>query len=248
MLNTLWTFIHRLASPRYFYHYANKWLPYLSILTMVLFCYGLCGALLLAPADFKQGDGFRIIYIHVPAATLSLMIYVLMAISAAIGLIWKMKLAHVIAKVSAPIGASFTGLALISGSIWGKPMWGTWWVWDARLTSELILLFLYCAIIGIHSTIRNRKQAANASAIFLWVGLVDIPIIHFSVNWWNTLHQGASLSLWNKPKIAPSMLHPLLAMMAAFFCFYCIVMLLRARNELLSQERHSHWVATYVNE
>jgi heme exporter protein C len=196
----------------------------------------------LAPADYQQGDSFRIMYIHVPSAWMSLFIYVVMAAAGAIGLIWRIKLAEVVAISSAPIGASFTFLALITGSIWGKPMWGTWWVWDARLTSELILLFLYLGIIALHNAIEDKRTAARATAILALVGVVNIPIIHYSVEWWNTLHQGPTVTKFDAPSIHPSMLIPLLLMALAFKLYYLAVVLMRARVEVLERERNSVWV------
>lgn len=235
-------FIYQLASPQYFYQFANRIIPYLSIIATLLFLIGLIGGLILAPADYQQGDGFRIIYIHVPSAFLSMTVYVFMAITAAIGLIWRIKLADIMVSASAPLGAWFTVLALCTGSIWGKPMWGTWWVWDARLTSELILLFLYMGFIALQSAIPDRIKAAQAGAIILLVGVVNIPIIHYSVVWWNTLHQGASLSLLSKPTIAPSMLYPLIAMIFAFSFYYVTVLLIRMQSEILMREKKSSWV------
>lgn len=231
-----------LASPKYFYDFAGRILPWLSCITAILLIYGLIGGLYLAPPDYQQGNAFRIIYVHVPSAFLSLSIYVLMAFTAAIGWIWRIKLADIIVQQSASLGASFTLLALITGSIWGKPMWGTWWVWDARLTSELILFFLYCGYIALRSAIPHRDTASRASSILLFVGIVNIPIIHYSVYWWNTLHQGATLSLTGPSKIAPMMLYPLLAMITAFMFYYIAILLLRVRKEILSREKKSEWV------
>jgi heme exporter protein C len=238
----MWLWIHRYASPKYFYDISGKVLPWLSLLCFILFTYGLIGGLYFAPPDYQQGDAFRIIYVHVPSAFLSLFIYVLMAIVAAIGWIWRIKLADVIVSESAILGAWFTALALVTGSIWGKPMWGTWWIWDARLTSELILLFLYCGYIALRSAIPQQDARQRASSILLFVGVINIPIIHFSVYWWNTLHQGSTLSLFGPEKIAPSMLHPLIAMIFAFLVFYKIVLLIRSRREILIRERKSQWV------
>jgi heme exporter protein C len=235
-------FLHTLASPKYFYQLAGKLIPFIWLSCLLLFAYGLYAGLVLAPADYQQGDAYRIIYIHVPAAALSLTIFVMMAIAASIYLIWRIKLADVIAKVSASIGANFTFLALVTGSLWGKPMWGTWWIWDARLTSELILLFLYMGIIALRSAIANPEAGARAVSILVLIGVVDIPIIHYSVNWWNTLHQKASLLQFAKPSLAPSMLQPLLVMLLAFFLYYLALMLMRARNELLKREKQAAWV------
>lgn len=243
----MWSFLHTLSAPKNFYHWAGKILPIFWILTILLLSYGLIDGLFIAPADYQQGDGFRIIYIHVPSAVMSLMIYMIMVVAAAIYLIWRIKLADVIAKVSGPLGASFTLIALLTGSLWGKPMWGTYWIWDARLTSELILLFLYVGVIALRSAIPELDKAAKSSSILLLVGAVDIPIIHYSVNWWNTLHQSATLLQFAKPTIAPDMLYPLLAMLGAFFCYYLAVMLMRARCELLVRERKSSWVKKLIS-
>lgn len=235
-------FLHLLASPKYFYQLAGKLIPIIWTICLLLFIYGLVLGLYFAPADYQQGNAYRIIYIHVPCAALSLSIFVMMAVAASIYLIWRIKLADVIAKVSAPIGVSFTFLALITGSLWGKPMWGTWWIWDARLTSELILLFLYIGVMALRSAISNPDTAGRAASILILVGVVDIPIIHYSVNWWNTLHQKATLLQFSKPTLAPSMLYPLLAMMLAFFLYYLAVMLMRARGEILVREKQTQWV------
>jgi heme exporter protein C len=235
-------FLHKFSSPPYFYWLSGKMLPWLTALLIVLLAYGLYGGLILAPADYQQGDSFRIIYIHVPSAWMSLFVYVVMAISGAIGLIWHIKLAEIVSISSASIGAAFTFLALITGSLWGKPMWGTWWVWDARLTSELILLFLYLGVIGLYGAIEDKRTAARAVAILALVGVVNIPIIHYSVEWWNTLHQGATVTKFDKPSIHPDMLIPLLVMAVAFKVYYGIALLMRCRNELLQREQNNRWV------
>jgi len=235
-------FLYRLASPKNFYLTANRLVPWLGGLVVLLFSYGLLGALLISPTDYQQGEAYRIIYIHVPSAFLSMFIYLSMAFCAILALVWRIKLANVILIASTPLGAWLTFLALVTGSIWGKPMWGTWWIWDARLTSELILGFLYLGVIALHNAIPNREQADKATAILVLVGSVNIPIIHYSVYWWNTLHQGATISRFAKPAIAPSMLYPLLAMILAFVAYYLLVMLLKARTEILARERRSAWV------
>jgi len=238
----MWKWFHQLASPRYFYDLAGRMLPWLVWTTVLLMMAGLAGGLVLAPADYQQGDGFRIIFVHVPSAWMSMFIYVVMAAAGGIGLIWRIKLADIVAAASAPIGASFTFLALATGSLWGKPMWGAWWVWDARLTSELILLFLYLGVIALRSAIEDRRNAGRASAVLALVGVVNIPIIHYSVMWWNTLHQGATVTKLAAPSIHLSMLIPLLLMALAFKLFYLFVVLMRARCELLDRERESAWV------
>ena len=241
-------FFRRMASPPHFYALTEKLIPWLVGLLLILVAYGLYGGLYLAPADYQQGDSYRIIYIHVPSAWMSLFIYTLMAVAGAIGLVWRIKLAEVVLISSAPIGASFTFIALVTGSLWGKPMWGTWWVWDARLTSELILLFLYLGIIGLYGAIDDKKTASKAVAILALVGVVNIPIIHYSVEWWNTLHQGATVTKLDKPSIHISMLIPLLVMALAFKVYYVIAMMLRARVELLERERNSQWVKNKITE
>ena len=239
-------FFHRLSSPPYYYRFAGKCLPWLSFLCLGLLLAGLYGGLVLAPADYQQGDSFRIIYVHVPSAWMSLFIYMVMAISGGIGLVWRIKLSEIVAICSAPIGATFTFLALVTGSLWGKPMWGTWWVWDARLTSELILLFLYLGVIALYSAIDDKRVAARATSILALVGVVNIPIIHYSVEWWNTLHQGATVTKFDKPSIHIDMLWPLLVMAVAFKLYYVIVLLLRTRCELLIRESNSKWVKELV--
>ena len=234
---------HRMASPPHFYRISGRIIPWLSYGFLLLLAYGLYAGLYLAPTDYQQGDSYRIIYIHVPSAWMSLFVYIMMAVAGAIALIWRMKLAEVVMISSAPIGASFTFLALVTGSLWGKPMWGTWWVWDARLTSELILLFLYLGVIGLYGAIDDKRTASRAVAILALVGVVNIPIIHYSVEWWNTLHQGPTITKIGKPSIDVSMLIPLLVMALAFHIFYFIAMLQKARTELLVRERNAQWVA-----
>jgi heme exporter protein C len=236
----LW--FHKLGSPPHFYRIAGKWIPWLNWIFMLLLLAGLYGGLILAPPDYQQGDSYRIIFIHVPAAWMSLFIYVVMAVCGAVIIVWRMKLAEVVLITSAPIGASFTFLALITGSLWGKPMWGTYWVWDARLTSELILLFLYLGVIGLHNAIEDRRTAARAVAILALVGVVNIPIIHYSVEWWHSLHQGPTVTKFDKPSIHWSMLLPLLLMALAFQVYYALALFHRCRAELLRRERNSKWV------
>jgi heme exporter protein C len=235
-------FFHKMASPKYFYSISGILIPWLAAGCATLFIAGLYYGLVKAPPDYQQGDSYRIMFIHVPAAWMSMFIYVVMAGAGAIGLIWRIKLAEVVAISSATIGAWFTFLALITGSIWGKPMWGTWWVWDARLTSELVLLFLYLGVIALYNAIDDKRTAARAVAILALVGVVNIPIIHYSVEWWNTLHQGPTVTKLDKPSIHLSMLIPLLLMAFAFKFYYGLVVLMRARCEVLERERHTGWV------
>jgi heme exporter protein C len=238
----MWAFLHRLASPPHFYHLSGRLLPWLGLAASVCMALGLYLGLWVAPPDYQQGDSFRIMYVHVPAAWMSLFVYVFMAVSGGIGLIWNLKMADILAVCSAPLGASFTFLALVTGAIWGKPMWGTWWVWDARLTSELILLFLYLGYLTLQNAIEDPRTAARAAAILAIIGSVNIPIIHYSVEWWNTLHQGPTVTRLAKPAIHPSMLWPLLLMAVAFQLYFFAVLLLKARTELLWRERRSRWV------
>lgn len=246
MFSAIWKFIQKFSSPPYFYSISNKVIPWLFGIFIVTLLYGLYGALITAPADYQQGDSFRIMYIHVPAAWLSLFIYMVMAVNGAIGLIWRIKMSEMVTICSAPIGAVFTFLALITGSIWGKPMWGTWWVWDARLTSELILLFLYLGIIALYSAIEDKRTASRAVAILAIVGVVNIPIIHYSVEWWNTLHQGPTVTKFDKPSIHIDMLIPLLVMAVSFKVYYFMALLMRCKNEILAREANAKWIKEMV--
>ncbi|OGT36051.1 MAG: heme ABC transporter permease [Gammaproteobacteria bacterium RIFCSPHIGHO2_12_FULL_37_14] len=238
----MWSFFARLASPKKLFFFSNRAMAWLIILFLLAFTYGIIGGLLLAPADYLQGDGFRIMYVHVPCAFLSIFIYAAMAIAAVSSLIWKLKVAPLVIKHSAPIGASFTLLALLTGSLWGKPMWGTWWMWDARLTSELILLFLYIGIILFQSALRQKQFNERIVAILVLVGFIDIPIIHYSVYWWNTLHQGSTLKLFSPSTIESSMLYPLLAMILAFLVYYILILLLKIRFDLVAIQHNDHWL------
>ena len=236
----LW--FHKLGSPPHFYRIAGKWIPWLGAAFLLLLVAGLYGGLIKAPPDYQQGESYRIIFIHVPAAWMSLFVYVAMAVCGLVIIVWRMKLAEVVLISSAPIGASFTFLALATGSLWGKPMWGTYWVWDARLTSELILLFLYLGVIGLHNAIEDKRIAARAVAILALVGVVNVPIIHYSVEWWHSLHQGASLTKFEKPSMPPSMYVPILIMALAFQVYYVLALFQKCRVELLQRERNSKWV------
>ena len=233
---------HKLSSPPYFYLLAGKLAPWAGWLFAALFLYSLYGGLVLAPTDYEQGQSYRIIYIHVPSTWLSMLVYASLAVASGISLIWRLKLAEAVARACAPIGASYTFLALVTGSIWGKPMWGTWWVWDARLTSELILLFLYLGYMALQSAIEDRRTASRSSAILALVGIVNLPIIHYSVEWWNTLHQGASILKLDTPSIHSSMLFPLLTMVLAFHLHFLATVLMRIRCEILEDEQRTHWV------
>ncbi|WP_413463306.1 heme ABC transporter permease [Alkalilimnicola sp. S0819] len=238
----LWTRLHQLGSPERFYRLCGQLMPWFALPCVALFALGLYGGLFWAPPDYQQGESYRIIFVHVPAAWMSMFVYVNMALLAGVGLIWRVKAAEILALASAPLGAWFTFLALVTGSLWGRPMWGTWWEWDARLTSELILLFLYLGYIALHHAYEDPRKGARASAVLALVGVVNVPIIHYSVVWWNTLHQGATVTKLEAPSIHWSMLLPLLAMALAFMCYYGWVLLMRARAEMLWRERKARWV------
>ena len=237
-----WIWFHRLGSPPHVYSLAARLTPWFAWPAAVLIAAGLYGGLVLAPPDYQQGEGFRIIYVHAPSAWMSLMVYTTMAIAAAIGLIWRIKVAHAVAASCAPIGASFTFAALVTGALWGRPMWGTYWEWDPRLTSELILLFLYLGYMGLRWAIDDLQRADRASAVLAVVGVVNVPIIHFSVEWWNSLHQAASVMKLDEPSMPAEMLVPLLMMFAGFTLFFFAVLLVRLRGEVLSRERAASWV------
>lgn len=233
---------YKLSSPKSFYSLASKLIPSLSLLAIIAFLYGSIQGLFYAPPDYQQGYSVRIMYFHVPSAMLSLFVYTIIALLSLIGFIWHLKMAHILAKSSAIIGASFTLVTLITGSIWGKAMWGTWWEWDARLTSELILLFLYFGYIALHNAFDEVHKADRAAGLLAIVGVINIPIIHFSVSWWNTLHQGPSISKLGASTIHPSLLYPLYGMIIAFILIYLVVLLIRAKNEILLREQRSQWV------
>ena len=241
-----WTWFHKLGSPKWFYEISGRWLPWLSVSAALLMLVGAVLGLAYAPPDYQQGNSFRIIYIHVPAAFLAQSTYISLAIAGVVGLVWKMKIADVALQQSAPIGAWMTVIALLTGAIWGKPTWGAWWVWDARLTAMLILLFLYFGIIALGHAITNRDSAAKACAILAIVGVVNIPIIKYSVDWWNTLHQPATFKITEKPAMPMEMWLPLLIMTIGFYCFFAAVLLVRMRTEVLRRESRTRWAQAEV--
>jgi heme exporter protein C len=242
----MWTWFYKLASPPYVYGTAAALAPWFLGLAAIAIGYGLVDGLVFAPPDYQQGDAFRIIYVHVPSAWLSLFAYVGMSVAAAIALIWRIKMGYAVAAASAPIGASFTLLALVTGSLWGRPMWGTFWAWDPRLTSELILLFLYVGVMSLRSAFEDPARGDRAAALLALVGVVNVPIIHFSVVWWNSLHQGATVAKFGKPTMAASMLWPLLSMALGFMLFYGAVLCMRLQGEVLNRERQAKWVAEAI--
>lgn len=235
-----------MGSPRYFYHVAGKMIPWFAISFLLTLIAGVYYGLFVAPPDYQQGESYRIMYIHVPAAWMSMFIYIVMAVAGVISLVWRIKITEITIISSASVGASFTFLALVTGSLWGKPMWGAWWVWDARLTSELLLLFLYLGIISLYSAIEDKRVAARAISILALVGVVNIPIIHYSVEWWNTLHQTSSVTITGKQAMPTSMLIPLLLMGISFKLYYGAVVLMRARAEVLERDRNTRWVRELV--
>lgn len=224
------------ASPKTFYPFAGKLISWCAISAALLIAYGLYLGLLVAPSDFQQGEGYRIIFVHVPAAWFSMFLYLLMAMYAGMGLVFNAKLSYMMATAIAPTGAMFTLVALVTGSLWGKPMWGAWWVWDARLTSELILLFLYIGYFSLQAAIDDKNRADKASAVLALVGAINVPIIYFSVKWWNTLHQGASVSLTKAPAMAAIMLQGMLVMAIGFWLYSIAVILMRVRCEILERD------------
>ncbi|MBL4868379.1 MAG: heme ABC transporter permease [Pseudomonadales bacterium] len=235
-------YYHKFGSPKYFYELTSKILPWVAVPAALCLLVGTVWGLGFAPADYQQGNSFRIIYIHVPAASLAMSVYVIMAVAGAIGLIWKMKMADMVAKSAAPIGAAFTFLALVTGAIWGKPTWGTWWVWDARLTSMLVMLFLYMGIISLQASFESATAAAKASAVLAIVGLVNLHIIKYSVNWWNTLHQPATFTITDKPSMPPEMFIPLIVMIIGYYLFFATLLMMVTRCEILERESRSRWV------
>jgi heme exporter protein C len=230
------------SSPQTFYPLAGKMIPVFAVLAFIFGIGGLYVGFFVAPTDFQQGESYRIIFIHVPAAWMSMFTYLVMAFWAGIGLIFNTRLSSMMARALAPTGALMTFLALWTGALWGKPTWGTWWVWDARLTSELILLFLYIGYLSLAAAIDDVRRADKASAVLALVGVVNVPIIYYSVKWWNTLHQGASVSLTRAPSMAESMLLGMLLMALAFWMYTIAVSLMRVRAIIMERERASAWV------
>jgi heme exporter protein C len=243
----MWLWFSKLGSPRWFYELSGKWLPWLYAAMVVLGLVGLTWALLFVPEDYQQGETIRIMYVHVPVASISLAAFPLMAVAGTITLVWKMKLADMVAKCAAPIGLWFTGLALATGAIWGEPIWGTWWAWDARLTSMLIQFFLFIGVVALRSAIESPDNAAKACAVLSIVGAINVPIIKYSVEWWNTLHQPSSdYSMDPVSPNPPEVWVPLVIMICAVYVFFAITLILRTRNEILVRERRSQWVKDLV--
>ncbi|NQV58084.1 MAG: heme ABC transporter permease [Alphaproteobacteria bacterium] len=234
--------LHYFANPTRFTRLAGRIQPWAGGLAALLLAVGFYLALIVVPADYQQGDTVRIMFVHVPSAWMAMFCYIFLAVASAVALIWKHPLADLAAKASAPIGAGFTFLALVTGSLWGKPMWGAWWVWDARLTSELILLFLYLGYIALTRAIDDPRRSDRAGAVVALVGVVNVPIIYFSVKWWNTLHQGASVSLTKSPSMAAIMLWAMLVMTLAFWAYAVGMAFYRVRQTILEREQDAAWV------
>ncbi len=242
-----WRWFHQWGSPKWFYERAGRWQLVCGWLSLGLIAIGTLWGLGFAPVDYQQGNSYRIIYLHVPVAFLAQAMYAAMAVSAVVLLVWKMKIADIAMQSIAVMGLAFTALALVSGAVWGKPTWGTYWVWDARLTSMLILAFLYLALIGLRASVRDPDLAGKVCGILVLVGVVNLPIIKYSVEWWNTLHQPASLKLTEKPTMPSSMWIPLFINIIGYYIVAAYLVLGSMRTILVERERRSSWVRELVN-
>lgn len=242
----MWKWLHPYAKAETAYNLCYKLLPYFAWLGAITFVIGSIWGMGFAPADYQQGESYRIIYYHVPSAIWSMGAYSSMAVCALIGMVWQIRNAELAVYAIAPIGAVFTMMALITGAIWGKPMWGTWWVWDARLTAQLIQLFLYLGIIVLYNAFEDKRTGARAASILAVVGWVNVPIIHYSVEWWNTLHQGATITKFDKPSISSDMLWPLLLTLASFFFIFAALTCLRLANQIILNDARRPWVKQLI--
>jgi heme exporter protein C len=241
-VNSLLLWFNQTGSPPNFDRFCARWSPLAFVLAFLTLAVGVWGGLAAVPADANQGENFRILYIHVPSAWMSLFIYGVMAVQAFIALVWRIKACEILAMASAPVGAAFTAITLATGSIWGRPTWGTWWEWDPRLTSELVLLFIYFGVMGLYAAIEDRRAAARAASFLALIGVVNVPIVHFAVNWWNTLHQGATIRLFGPSTIDSSMVWPLVLTVVGTKAWYIGSLLQRARAMNLEQEAGKDWV------
>ncbi|SUH30742.1 heme exporter protein C [Salmonella enterica subsp. enterica] len=237
-MTTMWKTLHQLAAPPRLYQICGRLVPWLAAAGIIVLATGWVRGFGFAPADYQQGEGYRIMYLHVPAAIWSMGIYAAMAVAAFTGLVWQMKMASLAVAAMAPVGAVYTFIALVTGAAWGKPMWGTWWVWDARLTSELVLLFLYAGVIALWHAFDDRKMAGRAAGILVLVGVVNLPVIHYSVEWWNTLHQGSTRM---QQSIDPAMRSPLRWAIAGYLLLFMTLSLMRMRNLILLMEKRRPW-------
>ena len=249
-MNNSWSLLKNwlisMGSPPLFFRWSSLILPWLYPFSFLILLVGLVWGVGFAPPDYKQGDVYRIIFIHVPSAILGQSSYLLMALFGSICLIWRVKIAGMLLRAAAPLGASFTLLALVSGSVWGKPTWGTWWIWDARLTSTLILFFLYIGIIGLYSSMDNKQKGDRAASLISIVGVIIIPIIKKSVDWWQTLHQPSTFSVTSSPSMTPDMYTPLLLCVLGFYFVFISMLLNRLRMEILLRERSTSWAKEYL--
>ncbi len=243
----MWQWFHEWGSPKAFYMRSGKMLPWLGFLTVLLLSAGLVWGLFLAPSDYQQGQSVRIMYVHVPAAILAQSSYVMMAVAALVALVWRIKIADAAVQTAAPIGAMMTLLALATGSLWGKPMWGTFWVWDARLTSTLILFFLFVGVLALRSASGRGRNAGRAASVLALIGLINLPVIKYSVDWWFTLHQPASFTLTERPAMPVEMWAPLLVMVLGFYSWFAFTWILRLRLEVLQRESRADWVQRVVS-
>lgn len=237
-----WTWFHKLSAPKSFYFWSRPWAGWLFYFGLIGLLIGVVWGLAFAPADYQQGNSFRIIYIHVPAAMLAESCYLALGVSGFVFLVWRIKLAPVFIHAAAPVGAVMTLIALVSGSIWGKPTWGTWWVWDARLTSMLVLFMLYMGIIALQNAIEEMELSNKAAAVISLVGLINLPIIKYSVNWWNTLHQKATFTLTEKPAMPEEMWLPLVFSIIGLYLLAAGLIILRMQTDILSREHRTSWV------
>lgn len=242
----MWQFFHKLGSPKWFFGISSTLMPWLLWMGVALLATGIVWGLGFAPKDYLQGNSYRIIFIHVPSAFLAQSVYIMMAVAGLVTLVWRMKLADVFVKAVAPVGAVLTFLALFTGAVWGKPTWGTWWIWDARLTSMLILLFLYFGVMALGAAISDEKSSARAVAVLVLVGVVNIPIIKYSVEWWNTLHQPATFKLTEKPSMPAEMWVPLLLSLLGLYLIFGWLAFLRMQTEILMREGRTRWVKELV--
>jgi heme exporter protein C len=243
----MWTWFHKMASPPYAYALAGRLRPWLLWISVALLLFGAYQALFVVPPDYQQKDSARIMYIHVPLGFYALGVYMSMAVAAAVGLIWRMKLAHALAASLAPIGAWYTALALITGAVWGRPTWGTWWAWeDPRIMFTTLNLFFFLGYMALRSSFDDTQRADRASAVLAIVGSVNVPIVKYSVEWWTSLHQGSSILKFGKPSIDPSMLTPMYVMLVAFMLFFAAVTCDRLRAEILRRERNATWLKDAV--
>ncbi len=246
MWSTLVRWYHQLGSPRYFYRFSTVVLPWLWGLAIVLTAVGLAWGLAFAPEDYQQGNSYRIIFIHVPAAGAALTGYVAMGVAGLVALVWRMKMAEIMIRAIAPFGAVLAAVALLTGAIWGKPTWGTYWVWDARLTSMLIMLFLYLGVVALMKAIEDDRQGARAASLLSVVGVINVVVVKYSVEWWNSLHQGSTINLTRETTMPAEMLVPLLISMAGIYLLFAVSVLVRARAEILRRERKSRWLQEEV--